>query len=76
LLLYGACLIGSRARRGAYLADLPLFRPDIFQVAAERASVWALSPVADVSRWSLLLLSTAILGMGGLSTLVAARAEY
>ena len=37
--------------------DLPLFRPDISQVGVGSCERYALSPVAAVSRWSLLLLS-------------------
>src|SRR5256885_4438419 len=37
--------------------DLPFFRPDISPVGADRASVYALPPVADGSQWLLPLLS-------------------
>jgi len=38
-------------------ADLPLFRPDVSPVGADRASVYALPPVAAARPWLLPLLS-------------------
>ena len=37
--------------------DLPSFRPDVSPVGADRASVYALPPVAAARRWLLPLLS-------------------
>jgi len=39
------------------LRDSPFFRPDVSPVRTDRASVYALPPVAGASRWLLLLLS-------------------
>jgi hypothetical protein len=41
----------------ALILDRPLFRPDVSPVGADRASVYALPPVAVARRWLLLLLS-------------------